>query len=413
MRKIPQTVILAAGKSSRMFPFSDSHKSMIEIAGKPILQYVLEEVKKAGCKDVVIVVNQKDEDIREYFKNGKDLGLSIKYAVQKNPKGMGNALLSAKPYIKDTFFLVNTNHINLSQFFFQLQKAFTVKYDGVLLGSKTKEPSKYGIFKMKGDKILEIIEKPKKGKEPSHIKVVGLYLLSKSFLPVLQSTPQAEYQLEHALNKFFKKKKVRILLTSKETFSLKYPWDLFKIKEYFLSQMKPFISPKAEVSPKAILQGKVIVEKGAKILEGTIIKGPVYIGKNAMVGNHALVRNNTFLEEGVRIGAMSEIRNSLFMKNATFHSGFVGDSIVGEGTKIGAGFITANRRFDRKDIGTYVKKKKAITGRISLGTIIGKGVAIGIKCGTMPGVMIGAGSIVYPGTMVCKNTGEGVVIKDK
>src|SRR3989344_2577578 len=155
MKKLPQAVILAAGESSRMFPYTDfsSHKSMIEVGGKPILQYLLEELKKNGLKDIILVVNKNDADIQKYFKNGKELGLSLKYAFQKGPKGMGNALLTAKDYIKSDFFVMNSNHINFSELFPQMIRSYTQRFQGVLLGNKTKTPERYGIFKLKEDKI--------------------------------------------------------------------------------------------------------------------------------------------------------------------------------------------------------------------------------------------------------------------
>ena len=292
-----------------------------------------------------------------------------------------------------------------------LVKAFTPKYQGVLLGSKTKELWKFGVFKLKGAQILEITEKPKKGKEPSNIRVIGFYLLSPSFLQVLAKAPLSKYQFEIALNRLFQKNKVRFLTTQKETFSLKYPWDLFQIKEFLAKKMKRFVSPKASISRYVSLQGPVVVEEGARIFEGAVLKGPVYIGKNAFVGNHTLLRENTFLEEGVRIGAMSDIKNSFFMKNSSLHSGFVGDSIVGENTKIGAGFVTANRRFDRGEIFAYFRKEKIPTGRNYLGSIIGHNVQIGIQVGTMPGIIIGSNSVIYPATMVHKNVPENSIIK--
>jgi len=415
MKMLPQAIILAAGHSSRVFPYTDlnSHKSMIEIGGKPILEYVLEGVKKSGCKEAIIVVNKKKSGISDYFRDGKKIGLSIKYVMQKKPKGMGDALLSAKPYIQDNFFIINPNQVNVSEFLPLLARAFTSKYEGVLLGRKTKEPWRYGVFQLRENKILQIIEKPARGKEPSNVYVVGIYLLRRDFLKVLSKTPRTKSHLETALNTFCKENNVRLLLSTKETFSLKYPWDLLRIKEFLGKRLKSSISSKALVSAHAVLQGPVVVEEGAHILEGAVLKGPVYIGKNAFVGNHTLIRSNTFLEEGARIGAMSEVRNSLFMKNSSFHTGFVGDSIVGENTKIGAGLVTANRRFDRGEISTYINKKKTPTGYTSLGALIGHNVSIGIKCGTMPGVMIGSGSIVYPGTIVYKNVQGNTVIKRK
>ncbi|MBU0618619.1 NTP transferase domain-containing protein, partial [Patescibacteria group bacterium] len=90
-------VILAAGKSSRFWPLSeDSHKSMTPLLGKPILEYMLLELKKAGVLKVILVVSEPG---KKYFETRKRLGISIDYIIQKEPLGQANAILAAKDKI--------------------------------------------------------------------------------------------------------------------------------------------------------------------------------------------------------------------------------------------------------------------------------------------------------------------------
>src|SRR3989344_3640304 len=127
-------------------------------------------------------------------------------------------------------------------------------------------------------------------------------------------------------------------------------------------------------------------------MEGARIKGPCFIGKNTMIGNNAIVRNNVDIEENCVIGANMEIKNSFVMKNSKTHSGFIGDSIIGENVRLGANFDTANVRLDRETVKIEISGEKIDTGLKKLGTIVGSGVKIGIKSSTMPGIMIGGNS---------------------
>jgi len=101
-----KAVILAAGDGVRMKPLTNTRpKVMLQVAGKPILYHLLLEVKKAGIKDVVIVVRYLKEQIIEYFKK-EDLGLKITFVEQGTKNGTGEAILTAEKFIDDTFVVL-------------------------------------------------------------------------------------------------------------------------------------------------------------------------------------------------------------------------------------------------------------------------------------------------------------------
>lgn len=407
--KQPLALILAAGKSSRFEPFSDcaSHKSMLRLCGKPILEHTLEAVARAGLKEVIIVTSRASTEIKDYFQDGKKLKLSIRYAEQPKPQGAGNAILCASDLIKQPFFVLHTNHVNADEFIKPMLEAKTRHFDAVLLGKKTTQVWKYGIYQLDKDRITCIIEKPGLQDAPSDIRVVGIYLLGSDFIKTLQQTPAQEYQLEEALNSYVKEKRVRLLLTRKSTLSLKFAWDIFPILDHLLSRISSSISKKADIHPTALIEGAVHIEPEARVYEQAIIKGPAYIGEGVVIGSGAIVRDRVCCEPGVKLGARIEVKNSLFMENAHTHSGFIGNSIIGREVRIGAGFITANRRFDRKAVSTHIKTQLTETGLSSLGAMIGHNAHIGIQVGTMPGVIIGAESFIYPGRIVKKNIPAG------
>ena len=401
----PIALILAGGASSRLEPYAylNQHKSMLSLLGRPIMEHVILELKKSGLEEIVIVLNPANNDVRSHFGDGKKFGVTITYANQPNAQGMGHAVLCAKHLLTRPFLIFNPNHINAADFVSPLIEAFTGQFKAVLLGRVTDEPWRYGIFDIKRDQIVDIVEKPKKGKEPSNKRVVGIYLVDPIFIKTLEATPPEEYSLEKALATFAKKEKVRLLLTERMTYSLKFPWDLFTLTNALFERQKSFISPKAKVSKTAIIEGKVIIDEGACVYDYAVIKGPAYIGRGAVVGTHAIVRGGSVLEQESSVGAYSEIARSIFMEKATIHSGYVDDAIIGRSTVIGAGFITANRRLDRGEISVNVKGEKVNTKQTSFGMLMGHDVKVGIHAGTMPGTVIHSGSIIGPGTMVFKD----------
>jgi NDP-sugar pyrophosphorylase family protein len=387
--------------------------------GKPLIWYTIQNLKKAGIKEIIIVQGEK-KDVEEELKNYKFPNLKIKYLIQKEPKGMGNALWQARNLVKGPFFvLIAEEGIDCEKIIKVLwSKSKNSKAKVVLTGQKTENPQLFGIVKLKGDKVIKIVEKPKKGKEPSNIKVVGIYLLEPRFFEIYEKIKKHMYDFEDTLSEYMRKYEVKLALiekTEKEApFFLKYPWHLFNLRKYLFDNfLENKIEKSAKISKNVIIEGKVFIEKNARILEGAIVKGPCYIGDGCLVGNNSLVRDYTDLEENVVIGAFCEVARSIFQKGATTHSGYFGDSIVGEGTKIGAGTITSNVRLDRGEIFSEVKGEKINTGLKSFGAVIGKNSFIGTKVNIMPGKFIGSNCQIGPNSIVFENIEDNTIFYTK
>jgi len=411
-----QAVILAAGKSSRFWPLNQRHKSCFYLMGKPIIWWNLRGIERAGIKKAIVIQSPK-RDIEKELKKFKLKNLKIKFLIQKKPLGSGNALWKAKDLLKKPFFVLNADVLD-SETILQtmIKKIKKEKAKAVLAGQKTKTPWLFGMMKLKKDRILKIVEKPKKGKEPSKIKVVGVYFLEPEYFKFYKKTKKHEYDFEDALSEYMKNREVRVALIEKsedDTPSfLKYPWHLFSFRKYLFDKfLKAKVEKGAKISRNVIIEGKVFIGKGTKIFEGAVIKGPCYIGENCIIGNHSLIREYTNLENNVMIGAFCEVARSIFQENSTTHSGYFGDSIVGKNTKIGAGTITSNVRLDRGEIFSLVKGKKIPTGFKSFGAVIGENTKIGTKVNIMPGKFIGSNCKIYPNSIITENVKDNTEIK--
>ena len=397
-----QVVILAAGKSSRFYPYTDlPHKTSVSILGKPILVHTLESIKKVGITDVILVIS--DQSPIKAILQKMDLGLHITYVVQPEPKGMGDALVRAKEYISDDFFLLNASHVDFHEFADAMRDIKRLKDEIVLLANEEKVLSKFGVLSFEGSKVLEIVEKPEKGKEPSNLKVIGIYLLTKEFIDTLEISNSHHYSLESAISNYAKHRNCTFVRTDKESVSLKYVWDILGINKYLLKNNTGRIGKNVEIAKNAIVDERAILEDGVKVYEGACIKGPCFVGKNTIIGNNALLREYVSVEEKCVIGANTEIRNSVLFSGTKIHSGFIGDSVIGEDCRIGAYFCSANRRLDREEIKVKFDEVKIPSGLTSLGVIMGNEVKVGVHVATMPGVVLGNKAIIGPATSVIEN----------
>ena len=140
------------------------------------------------------------------------------------------------------------------------------------------------------------------------------------------------------------------------------------------------------------LDQDVSVGKGTIIEHGAMIKGPAIIGSGCVIRSGAYLRDGVFVGDGSIIGHCSEVKNSIIMSNSAIpHFNYVGDSIIGNNTNLGAGAILANSRFDGKEI--VVDEKP--TGLKKFGSILGDDCKLGCNTALSPGTQFKKGVFYF------------------
>lgn len=421
-----------------MWPFQ-TDKCLIPFLGKPLLYHNLKQIKqhlensknsktsnvslstsdvdKGGALEFIIVANP---NIKEKVSQiAQDLGLDFQIALQKEPKGMADALLSAKALISGEVLVVNAeDQLDPSVY----QGVLGVKdADVVVAGRKTDKYFPGGYLKIDGGKVAGIVEKPGERNEPSDlVKLVADYFRDgKKLVEYLEkATTDSDDAYEVALDQMIKDGvEVKFNKYDGIWIPLKYPWHILDITAHLLFKVEQQISPKATVSDKAIIEGPVVIEEGVKVYEGTVIKGPCYIGKNCIVGNNSLVRESN-LEEGCVTGFSSDITRSYIGANSWFHTNYVGDSVLEGDFGAGSGAVLANLRLDDRTIrvgNSLTSSGQVDSGRHKLGLMAGRGVRIGANASVMPGVRVGGNCLVGPGVVLKKDLKESkkMVIKEE
>ena len=256
------------------------------------------------------------------------------------------------------------------------------------------------------------MEKPKSSHQIAAQKILGCYLLNRKFIDLLEKLPTEQYNFETALDQLLQKSPLPVLSLA-NFLDLKYPWHLFDFQKELLAQQSSYTHPEAQVAATAILddsQGPIYIAAGVKIGDFAKIVGPAYIGPSSLVGDYSFVRESS-IEGWCRIGANTELVRSLVFSHVDVHSSYIADSILGSGSHAGAGLITANLRLDEKNVQTMVKGELVDTGRRKLGIITGAKANLGIRVSTMPGVLIGAETVVYPQKMLSRNLAHRSVEK--
>ena len=175
--------------------------------------------------------------------------------------------------------------------------------------------------------------------------------------------------------------------------SVEYPWEaLPKIEEFILKIGKKLDKEKYEQKGENIW-----IAKSAKIAPTAYINGPAIIGENAEVRHCAFIRGKAIVGEGAVVGNSTELKNViLFNKVQVPHYNYVGDSILGYKSHMGAGSITSNVKSDKKLVIVKNGKETIETGLKKFGAMLGDNVEVG--CGSVlnPGTVIGSNTNIYP-----------------
>jgi len=237
-----KAIIPVAGWGTRFLPATKAMpKEMLPVVDKPVIQYIVEEVIEAGIRNVVFVTGKHKRAIEDHFDTNKELELHLEssgklklleeirkissllnpiYVRQKEQRGLGHAVLMAKPLAENTPFVVSLGDIiikglNSVSLMKEIYNQFSRSVIA-LFEVPREEVSKYGIAKVKqiGEnlyQIEDIVEKPSPEEAPSNLAVVGRYLFTPTLWKHLENTPPGkggEIQLTDAIRSLLEEEEV-------------------------------------------------------------------------------------------------------------------------------------------------------------------------------------------------------------
>lgn len=176
-----------------------------------------------------------------------------------------------------------------------------------------------------------------------------------------------------------------------------YPWELLsKIGSFILELGKKL--PQEQYTE---VKENVWIAKSAKVAPSACINGPAIIDEEAEVRHCAFIRGNAIVGKGAVVGNSTELKNViLFNKVQVPHYNYVGDSILGFKSHMGAGSITSNVKSDKTLVVVKNGEERIETGMKKFGAMLGDGVEVGCNSVLNPGTVIGRNSNIYPTSMV-------------
>jgi glucose-1-phosphate thymidylyltransferase len=279
-------LVLSGGKGTRLRPLTyTGAKQLVPLANKPVLFYVIEDLVAAGISDIGMVVGDTGEQIRAAAGDGGRFGCHITYIQQDRPGGLAHAVRTARPFLGDDRFAMylGDNFIQggISRFVDGFERSDAAAH--VLL-YPVPNPQDFGVAVVEDGRIVSLEEKPQDPK--SNLALVGIYLFDSRIHDATESIApswRGELEITDA---------IRALLESGsrvEPHVLDGWWidtgkmeDMLDANRLVLLELTRRIE--GSVSPDSTLQGHVIVEAGACILNSTL-RGPLIIGRGAQIEN--------------------------------------------------------------------------------------------------------------------------------
>ncbi len=189
-----------------------------------------------------------------------------------------------------------------------------------------------------------------------------------------------------------------------------YPWQI-------LPELKAFIIALGETLDKTVYEEvseHVWIAKSATVFPSAYIAAPCIIGENTEVRHCAFIRGNALIGDGCVVGNSTEIKNSVIFDSVQIpHYNYVGDSVLGYKSHLGAGSITSNVKSDKTLVTVRTGEEKIETGLKKFGAMVGDFTEVGCNSVLCPGTVLGRNCTVYPLSRVRGYVKENSIYKSE
>ena len=210
---IKKGIILAGGSGTRLSPLTKSvNKQLLPINDKPMIFYPLSVMMLANIRDILLIVNPgQKNNFNNLLGNGSRFGVKIEYIVQDKPRGLPDAFVLGKKFInnQNVALILGDNFFYGQSLAKILEKSSQHKNGAKIFLKEVTKPENYGVAKIKKNKIIKIIEKPKKF--VSNQAITGLYFFDKNvvkFSETLKPSKRGEVEITDLIKNYQKNKKL-------------------------------------------------------------------------------------------------------------------------------------------------------------------------------------------------------------
>jgi len=330
-------IVLHGGLGTRLRPLTYSGpKQLIQVANKPISQYVIEDLIESGIRDIAIVLgNTFPEIVMDYYGDGSRFGARFEYIFQEKPLGIAHAVSLCEEFVGNDKFVVYLGD-NILQYGIKkyVSKFIERDLDSMILLKEVEDPRSFGVAKFSVDgKLVGLVEKPKD--PPSKYAVIGVYM----FKPIvfqaikkLKPSWRGEYEITDTIQMLIDwGLKVGYEIIEGWWFDTGKKDDILTVNSIILDERIKDKKILGNIEESRI-EGRVEIGENARIVSSHI-RGPAIIGRDAEIIN-SYVGPYTSIGRGVKI-IDSGVEYSIIMDESHIEGiNIINESLIGRKTII-------------------------------------------------------------------------------
>ena len=330
-----KALVLAGGAGTRLRPITHTRaKQLVPVANKPILFYGIESMVAAGITEIGVIVGDTSAEVMAGLGDGSQFGAAITYIPQDAPLGLAHCVLIARDFLGDDDFVMYLGDNLLEQDLAAFVDAFERSRSGStpptaqILLKRVPDPHRFGIASLDdAGNVVHLVEKP--DDPPSDLALVGVYLFTRRVhdaVAAIAPSARGELEITDAIQWLLDAgERVRCELLTGWWIDTGKLTPLLEANRLLLEKLEPRID--GDVDDRSSLEGRVVVEPGAEVINSTV-RGPVAIAAGArvvdsFVGPFSAIGANCVVER-------SEIEHSVLMNDSTVSDiARLEDSLIG------------------------------------------------------------------------------------
>lgn len=329
-------LILSGGKGTRLRPITHtSAKQLVPVANRPVLFYGIDAMARAGIEEVgIVIAPETGDEIRAAAGDGAKFGVRITYIVQDEPSGLAHAVLAAEAFLDGASFVVYLGDNLLQGGIRDLVRTFeTSRPDALILLTPVADPENHGVAELDGDRVVALAEKPPEPR--TNLALVGVYMFTPDIHDAARAigrSPRGELEITDAIQHLVDAgKQVEPHVVRgwwKDTGRLD---GLLEANRLVLETVETRIDG---TLVDAQIDGRVVVEEGARIENGTV-RGPAVIGAGARlvdcyIGPYTAIGEDCVVER-------AEVEHSILLAGSSVRDldGRMESSLLGRNVAIG------------------------------------------------------------------------------
>jgi mannose-1-phosphate guanylyltransferase/phosphomannomutase len=305
-----KALIMAGGEGTRLRPLTCNRpKPMVPVMNKPVMEHIINLLKKHNIADIGVTLQYMPQNIQEYFGDGSNFGVNIRYFIEKTPLGTAGSVKNAEEFLDDTFIVISGDALTDIDITKAIEYHYEKKATATLVLKSVDVPLEYGVVVTDcNGKITRFLEKPNWSEVFSDTANTGIYILN----PIVFGYYKSGEMFDFARDLF------PLLLKDRQPMygfvTTDYWCDIGDLNAYqqchfdILDGKVNIINNVKEVKPKVWVEENVEIETGAHIT------GPVLIGRNTKIKSNAIISSYTIIGSDNLVGDYSSLKRTILWK---------------------------------------------------------------------------------------------------